>query len=165
MRESLAGFASALDAVNQHLRSADLEKHASETRARLQEASVGMHTIENDDNLAPQALDRAPFALGRSLWDDLEHDLPQRDDLEHDLPSADAVGFDAPSLPCALSGSTSESEDTDTDGPWFDAASCLPGPALPVSSIDLAVSETYDHRWASVGLNFLAPITTCGGWR
>merc|ERR1719424_1880778 len=38
VRESLAGFASALDAVNQHLRSADLEKHASETRARLQEA-------------------------------------------------------------------------------------------------------------------------------
>lgn len=38
VRESLAGFASALDAVNQHLRSADLEKHAAETRARLQEA-------------------------------------------------------------------------------------------------------------------------------
>jgi len=38
VRESLAGFASALDAVNQHLRSADLEKHTAEARARLQEA-------------------------------------------------------------------------------------------------------------------------------
>jgi hypothetical protein len=132
--------------------------HTTQQQFQLQEAGVGMQNIAHGDNLAPRTLEKAPFAAGRSMWDDLEHNLPPSID------TADPVGFDVPSLPCVLSDSTSESEDTDADGPWFVAASCLPGPACPLSSIDLADSETYDHRWASMGLN-VAPISIYGGWR